>query len=141
MTASAGWTCPSCKRRFTRANQRHACGTGDDCEVLRDRSPQLVATYRALEKLVQALGQVEIVARDRYVLFRSAKIFADVVIMAGAVRLAIHLPRKVDDPRFVKVAADRRHVTHVVKLERPEQVGALQGYLREAYDFSVGRQP
>ncbi len=105
--------------------------------MLRNRSPELVATYRALEQVAKSLGQVEIVARDRYVLFRSQKIFADVVIMAGAVRLAIHLGRKVADPRFIKVVADARHATHVVKLEQPEQVTSLTPYLREAYDFST----
>lgn len=137
VSASTEWTCPKCKRRFTRVSQRHACGTGD-ADVLRGRSPELVATYRALEKVVKSLGKVEIVARDRYVLFRSAKIFADVVIMAGAVRLAIHLGRRVDDARFIKIVADRRHATHVVKLEHAEQVASLTPYMREAYDFSVG---
>jgi predicted transport protein len=134
---TAGWACPSCKRRFTRVNQRHACGTGEPSEVLRNRSPELVATYRALEEVVKSLGKVEVVARDRYVLFRSQRIFADVVIMAGAVRLAIHLGRKVADPRFIKVVADRRHATHVVKLEQPAQVADVASYLREAYDFSM----
>jgi len=46
---SATWSCPKCKRRFTRKNQRHACGTGDRLEVLRGRSESLVALYRALE--------------------------------------------------------------------------------------------
>ena len=134
--STGGWACPKCQRRFTRKNQRHACGTGDG-DVLRGRSPELVATYRALEKAVKALGKVETVARDRYVLFRSTKIFADVVIMAGAVRLAIHLGRRVSDACFIKVVADRRHTTHVVKLERAEQVEAVMPYLREAYAFSV----
>ncbi len=133
---STGWTCPKCKRRFTRPNQRHACGTGD-VDVLRGRPPQLAATYRALEDIVKSLGEVETVARDRYVLFRSTKIFADVVIMAGAVRLAIHLGRRVSDVRFIKIVADRRHTTHVVMLEHPEQVETLRVLLKEAYDFSV----
>lgn len=131
------WACPKCKRRFTRKNQRHACGTGDRQEVLRGRSPELVATYRALEKVVGALGKVEIVARERYVLFRSKRIFADAVIMAEAVRLAIHLPRQVKHRAFVKVVADRRHVSHVAKLTSAEQVAELRELLKEAYDSSL----
>jgi predicted transport protein len=140
--AATGWSCPSCKRRFTRPNQRHACGTARASDVLRNRPPELVATYQELEKVVKSLGKVEVVARDRYVLFRSQKIFADVVITAGAVRLAIHLARRVADPRFIKVVADGRHATHVVKLEQPEQVHGFTPYLREAYAFSVaGARP
>jgi predicted transport protein len=119
-------------------NQRHACGLGDGADVLRGRSPELIATYRALERVVTSLGRVETVSRARYVLFRSTKIFADVVIMANAVRLAIHLGRRASDALFIKVVADRRQTTHVVKLEHAEQVEAVEPYLREAYAFSLG---
>src|SRR5688572_15138958 len=111
------WQCSKCKRRFTRKNQRHACGTGDRHEVLRNRPPELVALYGALEKFAKSLGPVEFVARDRYVLLRSQRIFADLVVMSGALRVAIHLSRQVkNDELFVKVVSDRRHVTHVAKV-------------------------
>jgi predicted transport protein len=135
--AVTAWACPQCKRRFTRRNQRHACGTSDGTDVLRNRSPELVETYLTLEKLLKAFGDVELVKRDRYVLFRSARIFADVVIMSDAVRLAFHLSRQVAHESFVKVVRDRRHVTHVVKLQGVEQVRAMEGFLREAYEFSI----
>jgi predicted transport protein len=106
-------------------------------DVLRNRSPELIATFRALEKLVKSLGKVEVVARERYVLFRSARIFADVVIMTDAVRLAIHLPRAAEHELFQKVVADRRHVTHVAKLQRAKQVAAMKPFLREAYEFAT----
>jgi predicted transport protein len=131
------WTCPKCARSFTREHQRHACGTGSRQQVLRGRSPQVVATYRALEEAVTALGNVEIVARERYVLFRSKRIFADVVIMAEAVRLAIHLQRQVEHRAFIKVVADRRHVTHVAKLTSVQHVAELRALLKEAYESSL----
>ena len=131
------WACPRCKRRFTRPNQRHACGTGDVVAVLRGRSAEVVRTYAALERAVNELGEVEVVARERYVLFRSQRIFADVVIMSDAVRLAIHLPRPHTHPLFVKVVADRRHVTHVAKLQSVGQVAQLKALLRDAYAFSL----
>jgi len=133
-----GWACPKCKRRFTRKNQRHACGTGDRAQVLRNRPPELVELYGALEKFAKSLGSVELVARERYVLFRSKRVFADVVIMSDAVRLAIHLPRQVESAQFIKVAADRRHVTHVAKLQQRKQLETLKPLLREAYQFSLG---
>lgn len=133
---AATWACPKCQRRFTRRGQRHACGTGDRKAVLRNRSPELVATYAALEELVKTLGNVELVARERYVLFRSARIFADAVIMTDAVRLAIHLPRQLEHPMFIKIVADRRHVTHVVKLRSAAEVDAATPWLREAYAYS-----
>jgi len=104
---------------------------------VRNRPPEIVAAYAALEKFVKALGEVELVTRERYVLFRSKKIFADAVIMTDAVRLAIHLPQKVDSELFIKVVADRRHVTHVVKLRDASALKALMPLLKQAYEHSL----
>jgi predicted transport protein len=132
-----GWRCPKCRREFTRKNQRHACGTGERAAVLRNRPPEIVALYEALEKLAKALGPVEIVTRERYVLLRSKRIFADAVIMSDALRLAIHLPRRAEHELFVKVGADRKHVTHVAKLRAMQQLESLKPFLREAYEHST----
>jgi predicted transport protein len=131
------WTCPKCKRAFTRVSQRHACGASDGTNVLRGRPEAVVRTYAAVEAFVRSLGPIELVTRERYVLFRSVRIFADLVIMAGAVRVAIHLPRRVEDPRFIKVVEDRKKVTHVVKLTAANEVEGIKGYLREAYQTSL----
>jgi predicted transport protein len=131
------WTCPRCNRQFTRKNQRHACGTGDRAEVLRNRPPEVVELYAALEKFAKSLGPVEFVTRDRYVLLRSNRIFADAVIMSDALRLAIHLPRKAEHKLFIKVGADRRHVTHVAKLRAMEELKSMKPFLREAYEHSI----
>jgi predicted transport protein len=131
------WRCPECKRQFTRKNQRHACGTGSRAEVFRNRPPELVELYAALESFAKALGPVEFVTRDRYVLLRTNRIFADLTVMSDALRLAIHLGRKAENKLFMKVGADRKHVTHVVKLRNVEELEAMKPYLREAYDHSM----
>jgi predicted transport protein len=131
------WTCPKCNRRFTRKNQRHACGTGDRADVLRNRSPEVVKLFAALEKFAKSLGAVEFVTRDRYVLLRSTRIFADAVIMSDALRLAIHLPRKAEHKLFIKVGSDRRHVTHVAKLRAIEELESMKPFLREAFEHSI----
>lgn len=131
------WTCPKCKRRFTRKNQRHACGTGDRADVLRNRPPEVVELYAALETFAKSLGPVEFVTRERYVLLRSNRIFADLIIMSDALRIAIHLSRKVENKLFVKVGSDRRQVTHVAKLHDMEELEAMKPFLREAYEYSI----
>jgi predicted transport protein len=134
---STMWSCPKCKRGFTRKNQRHACGTGNRLEVLRGRPDSLVALYSSLESFAKTLGPVEIVARDRYVLFRSGRIFADLVVMTDALRVAVHLSRRVADPIFFKIGADRKRVSHVAKLRDETSLSTLKPYLREAYEFSI----
>ena len=131
------WICPSCGRAFTRPNQRHACGTGERSDVLRNRPEAVVRLYGEIEAFARSLGPIEIVTRERYVLLRSVRIFTDLVIMAAAVRIAIHLPRRVDDPIFSKIVADARHVTHVAKLETHEDWVAVAGYVKEAHEASL----
>ncbi len=92
--------------------------------------------YEALERFTKSLGRIEVVARERYVLLRTDRIFTDLVIMSDAVRVAIHLPRKVANPLFVKVVAGPRHVTHVAKLRTLEELETLRPLLREAYEYS-----
>src|SRR6476619_7673031 len=136
---TTAWTCPKCKRRFTRPNQRHACGTGNRAEVLRNRPPELVRLYDALETFVKTLGSVEFVTRERYVLFRTTRIFADLVVMSDALRLVIHLSRKVVHRLFIKTGTDRNHVSHVAKLHDMEELNAMKPFLREAYEHSMTR--
>ncbi len=118
-----------------------SCGTGDRRTVLRNRPEAVVELYAALESFVKSLGTIEIVARERYVLLRTVRIFADLVIMADAVRVAVHLRRKVDDPMFFKVVRDDKKVTHVAKLHRPADFQALKPYLKEAYRVSLEPRP
>jgi hypothetical protein len=105
--------------------------------VLRDRPDSLVRLYGSIEAFVMSLGPVEIVARERYVLLRSVRIFTDLVIMSDAVRIAVHLPRRVDDDIFFKVASSRRFVTHVAKLRTSKEWLRVKAYVKEAYEASL----
>jgi hypothetical protein len=110
---------------------------GDRSAVLRNRPDSVVRLYDLVEAFARSLGPIEVVARERYVLLRSVRIFADLVIMADAVRIAIHLRRKVNDSIFIKVASDARHVTHVAKLRTQKDFSAIKAYLKEAYLVSL----
>jgi hypothetical protein len=134
---SATWTCPKCNRSFRSANQRHRCGTGDRNDVLRNRPAALAAIYDSIESFAKSLGPVEIVTRERYVLLRSTRIFADLVVMTDAIRAAVHIERKVDDPMFFKVGDGGKRVTHVAKLRTQTEVQAILPYLKEAYELSL----
>jgi len=85
-----------------------------------------------LEAFLHTLGHVEVVARDRYVLFRSARIFADLNVMTDSLRLVIHLPSRGEHALFEKVVSDRRHVSHVVKLRDARELRQMMPFLRDA---------
>jgi hypothetical protein len=132
-----GWRCPKCARSFRHTNQRHACGTGEHEDVVRNRPESVVRTYAALAAVVKGLSGVEMMTRDRSVLLRTSRIFADLVVMTSAVRIAIHLGRRLDDAIFFKVVSDRKRVTHVAKLTMAEDVALIAPYLKEAYELSL----
>ncbi|HMI91831.1 MAG TPA: DUF5655 domain-containing protein, partial [Polyangiales bacterium] len=79
------------------------------------------------------------VAKDRYALFRTTRIFADLVFMRDALRLAVHMKRAVTDPMFFKVVAGRNgQVTHVAKIRSSAELDAVLPYLDEAYEAARG---
>lgn len=135
------WSCLECGRVFTQLNQRHACGIGSREEVLRNRPAELVHIYELIEAYAKTLGPVEIVTRQRYALFRSVRIFADLTVMTRCVRLVIHLRRRVADPAFSKiVTGEKLAVSHVVKLATPDEWKAVQSYFEEAYRISLSSE-
>ena len=138
MTTKDSWRCPQCHRVFTHINQRHACGTGSREEVLRNRPAELVQIYELIEACAKALGPIEIVTRQRYALFRSVRIFADLTMMTSCVRLVIHLRRRVSDPAFCKIVmGDKMAVSHVAKLTTPHEWNAVRSYFEEAHRVSL----
>ena len=111
---STTWIYQNCGRQVARTNQRHACGTGDRSEVLLNRPETLVALYTSFESFAKKLGPIEFVTRKRYVLLRSNRIFADLVVMGSALRMAVHLTRRVSDPFFPRPG--NRSMSHMVKI-------------------------
>ena len=138
------WSCPNCKRVFRQVNQRHSCGVGDKSSLLRGRSAALARLYDELEEVVLGCEGVEIVYRDKYALFRTSRVFADLVMMKDALRLAVHLKREVEEPMFFKVVkGDRGQVSYVAKIRSEEELKLVLPYLVEAHRISAGerRQP
>ncbi|OBP14873.1 hypothetical protein A5320_14270 [Rheinheimera sp. SA_1] len=131
------WQCPQCQREFSRKNQRHACGAGNSDDVIRDRPQSVVEVYQAIADFVNHLGKVETIAKDRYVLFRSVRIFIDLSIMKDVVRVAIHVGRRINHPIFIKVVDDGKQFTHVAKIGSLDELKEIEALLKEAYDFSL----
>jgi hypothetical protein len=134
------WSCPRCNRVFRRVNQRHACGLGDRETLLKNRPPELVQLYADLEETVKGFGSVEVVTRDRYALFRTTRIFADLTVMRDALRVVIHLDREVNAPYFIKVARGDRRIAHVMRIRTGSELRAITPLLSEAYELAASEQ-
>ncbi len=131
------WTCPKCGRIFRRRNLSHSCGVGSRKAMLQGKPEHLVKLYCRMEKSLKAFGGVEIVAKRRYALFRTTRIFADLVFMRDALRLALLLNREVKDPIFFKIQGMSTHrIAHVAKVQTSAALRAVMPYLKEAYLFA-----
>jgi hypothetical protein len=135
------WACPRCRRTFRQANQRHACGVGSAATLLKGRPPALVDLYRKLETTVRGFGHVEVVTRDRYALFRTTRIFVDLTVTRDALRVVVHLGRKVSAPYFIKTGPSGGRVSHVVIVRTAADLRTVMPFLREAFDLAVGEEP
>ena len=131
------WVCPQCDRTFRHVNQRHACGVGSAATLLENRPSALADLYRKLETTVKDFGGVEVVTRDRYALFRTTRIFADLTVMRDALRVVMHLNRKASAPCFIKVGRSGNRISHVALVRIPEDLGTIVPFLREAFDLAV----
>src|SRR5436190_19461127 len=130
------WACPRCDRTFRQVNQRHACGVGSADTLLKGRPPALTDLYRKLESTVKRFGDVEVVTRDRYALFRTTRIFADLTVMKDALRVVIHLAHKVSAPCFVKSGKHGSRVLHVALVRTPKELRTILPFLREAFQLA-----
>ena len=134
------WACPRCDRTFRQVNPRHACGVGSAASLLKNRPPALTDLYRKLETTVRGFGDVEVVTRNRYALFRTTRIFADLTVMRDALRVVIHLGRKAGAPCFIKIGQGGNRVSHVALVRTAEDLRTIIPFLREAFDLAVSEE-
>jgi Domain of unknown function (DUF5655) len=132
------WKCPLCKRAFRQVNQRHVCGVGSAATLLKGRPSALTDLYRKLEATVRGFGDVEVVTRNRYALFRTTRIFADLTVTRDALRVVVHLGRKVSAPYFIKIGPSGNRVSHVALVRTAGELRTVMPFLHEAFDLAVG---
>ncbi|MFI5057619.1 MAG: DUF5655 domain-containing protein [Candidatus Acidiferrales bacterium] len=108
--------------------------------MLKSRPPALADLYRKLETTVKNFGDVEVVTRNRYALFRTTRIFADLTVMRDALRVVIHLARKAAAPYFIKIGKSNKRVSHVALVRTPKDLRAILPFLREAFDLALSEE-
>ena len=83
---------------------------------------------------------MEVVARNRYALFRTTRIFTDLTVMRDSLRVVIHLGRKVSAPYFVKIAEADKRVSHVALVRTDEDLRTIKPFLRQAFNLATGEE-
>lgn len=132
------WTCPKCGRVFRRPKQTHSCDVGSRSTLVADRPEPLVRLYGTLEKTVRSWKGVEIVIAKRCALFRTTRIFADMVFMTDALRLALLLDHQAKDPIFFKSGRmSTNRFAHVMLIRTAAELRAAMPYLKDAHRFAI----
>jgi hypothetical protein len=108
--------------------------------LLKGRPPALTDLYRRLETTVRGFGEVEVVTRDRYALFRTTRIFADLTVARDALRVVVHLGRKVSAPYFIKIGPSGNRISHVVLVRTAGDLRTVMPFLREAFDLALSER-
>ena len=83
---------------------------------------------------------MEVVTRNRYALFRTTRIFADLTVMRDALRVVIHLGRKAGAPYFIKIGRSGNRVSHVALVRSAKDLRTILPFLREAFDLAVSEE-
>ena len=83
---------------------------------------------------------MEVVTRDRYALFRTTRIFADLTVTRDALRVVVHLGRKVSAPYFIKTGPTGNRVSHVGLIRTAEDLRTIMPFLRAAFDAAVSEK-
>ncbi len=106
--------------------------------MLAKRAPGLVELYTALEKDVKKWRGVEIVYKRSYALFRTTRVFADLVFMKDCLRLAMVLETEMPSPIFFKVGKmSANRVGHVTKLRTKSDLKKAMVFLKVAHRYAM----
>jgi hypothetical protein len=139
--SSRTWICPTCGRGFQRAGQTHVCGTTTVDDHLRGKRPEVVALFHTFAHAVQLAGPVAYAPVKGQVGFRGQKrIFAGVKLTARGLEGYLDLPRRVDSPRFRRIAPyTKRLFVHYFILTGMDQLDQeFRGWIHEAYQVGEG---
>jgi hypothetical protein len=82
----------------------------------------------------------EAITRNRYALFRTTRIFAELTVTRDALRVVVHLGRKASAPCFVKIVQGDNRVSHVAVVWTAEDLRTIIPFLLEAFDLAVSEE-
>ena len=134
------WTCLNCGNEFVNKNQYHSCKRYTLDELFAGKPESIRRLFDRFREMVEACGTVKVLPYRNKVGFMVRVRFAGVVPKSRWMDAGLWLPRRVDDPRFLKVETITPTVhVHLLRVAEASQLDEqVAGWIREAY--AVGCQ-
>jgi hypothetical protein len=135
------WTCPKCGARLITRNLWHSCGRFTLTSLFRNARPGVLALARAYVRMLQSLGDVQVIPQKTRLVCVARVRFAGLTPRKDGFLAAFALRRWLEHPRIVKKAdyGPRWRGHFVMVKSRSDLDGELRAWLQESYD-TVGVQ-
>lgn len=133
------WQCPECGRQFPRRTREHSCQITTVESHLARTSPELRATFVALQQALASIGPFKTTPLKTMITFSLERNFGGLAITKSRIDLGFFLMRRLHHGRITRIEQmSPTKVAHHVDLSAPSDVDAeLVAWLAEAY--ALGR--
>ena len=131
------WICPDCKKVFKNKNQAHSCARVDVEDHLRNKSPQVRATFDKLMRELRRFGEITLNPVKTSIQVKTVSTFLSIKPKKMNIEIEFQSGSEVkDSPVYKNFRISGKRVLHFAVLNGPEDVNAkLMRLLKKSYDL------
>jgi len=131
------WICPNCKKEFKNKNQAHSCTKVDLKEHLKNKSPQVKATFDKLMRELGKLGKITINPVKTSIQVKATATFLSIIPKKDYMEIEFQLGSERDElPVYKNFRISKNRVLHFAILKGPQEVNTkLMNWLKKSYEL------
>lgn len=131
------WTCPNCKKEFRNKNQAHSCARIDLKDHLKNKSPQVIATFDKLMRELDKFGEITLNPVKTSIQVKTGATFLSIKPKKECVEIEFQLGEEVDKfPVYRNIRISKNRVLHFAILKGPQEVNAqLVSWLKKSHEL------
>jgi hypothetical protein len=131
------WICPECKKEFRNKNQAHSCARVDLEDHLKNKSPQVRATFDRLMRELRKFGEITLNPVKTSIQVKTVSTFLSIRPKKMSIEIEFQLGSELKEPPVYKnFRISKNRVLHFAVLNSPEDVNAkLMNFLKKSYEL------
>ena len=131
------WICPNCKKEFRNKNQAHSCAKVDLKDHLKNKSPQVIATFDKLMRELDKFGEINLNPVKTSVQVKAGATFLSIKPKKEYTEIEFQLGEEVDRlPIYKNIRISKNRVLHFAILKSPKEVNIqLVNWLKKSYEL------